>query len=85
MRESVSSNSKDFNTLQQVFNRRGLVIACLNVNSLVAHIDKLRVLLCYHKIDIFCYQRTKLASPTISVIEPVMALAVSPVAKYKWS
>ena len=36
--------------IQHILNRRGLAIACLNVNSLLAHIDQLRIFLSIHKI-----------------------------------
>ena len=37
-------------------------IACLNVNSLLAHIDQLRIFLSIHKIDILTVNETKLDS-----------------------
>ena len=40
--------------------RRGIVVACLNINSLVAHIDELRVILDSTEIDILCINETKL-------------------------
>ena len=40
--------------------RRGMVVACLNINSLVAHIDELRIFLDSTKIDIICINETKL-------------------------
>ncbi|RUA05525.1 MAG: hypothetical protein DSY43_04445 [Gammaproteobacteria bacterium] len=40
---------------------RGLVMACLNTNSLLAHIDELKILLnTYEKIDILAINETKL-------------------------
>ena len=37
-----------------------MVIACLNINSLVAHIDELRIFINNTKIDILCIDETKL-------------------------
>ena len=34
--------------------QRGLVMACLNINSLLAHIDALRITTYSTKIDILC-------------------------------
>ncbi len=42
--------------------QRGLVIACLNINSLLAHIDELRITMSNTKIDIPCINETKLDS-----------------------
>lgn len=39
---------------------RGMVIACLNINSLVAHIDELRIFINSARIDILCINETKL-------------------------
>ena len=39
---------------------RGMVIACLNINSLVAHIDELRIFITNTKIGILCINETKL-------------------------
>ena len=36
------------------------MIACLNINSLVAHIDELRIFIDSEKIDILCINETKL-------------------------
>ena len=41
---------------------RGLVIACLNVNSLMAHIDELRVFMQDSKIDVLAINESKLDS-----------------------
>ena len=35
-------------------------MACLNINSLIAHIDELRIFICSNKIDILCINETKL-------------------------
>ena len=40
--------------------QRGLVMACLNINNLHAHIDKLRITMNSTKIDILCINETKL-------------------------
>ena len=45
----------------KLFNH-GLAIACLNINSLPAHIDDLRVFMVNSKIDILCINETKLDS-----------------------
>ena len=39
---------------------RGIVITCLNINSLVAHIDELRIYINSARIDILCVNETKL-------------------------
>lgn len=41
---------------------RGMVMASLNINSLIAHIDELRVYININKIDIMCINETKLDS-----------------------
>jgi exonuclease III len=41
-------------------------MACLNINSLVAHIDQLRIFLSTHKIDILAINETKLDSTITS-------------------
>ena len=41
---------------------RGMVMACLNINSLLAHLDELRVFGSDSKIDILCINETKLDS-----------------------
>ena len=53
-RESVNSYSNVF--------RHGLAIACLNINSLLAHIDDLKIFMVNCKIDILCINETKLDS-----------------------
>ena len=37
-----------------------MVVACLNINSLIAHIDELKIILDSAKIDILCINETKL-------------------------
>jgi exonuclease III len=37
-----------------------MVMACLNINSLIAHIDELGIFICSNKIDILCINKTKL-------------------------
>ena len=39
---------------------KGMVMACLNINSLLAHIDELSVYISSRKIDILCINETKL-------------------------
>ena len=41
---------------------RGMVMASLDINSLIAHIDQLRVYININKIDIMCINETKLDS-----------------------
>ena len=41
---------------------RGLVMALLNINSLLAHIDKLKVYMNTSKIDVLTNNKTKLDS-----------------------
>ena len=41
---------------------RGMVMACLNINSLLVHLDELRVFVSDSKIDILCINETKLDS-----------------------
>lgn len=60
--EEITKNS-GFNVVSDVNNPsfcRGMVVACLNINSLVAHIDELRMTLNCSKIDILCINETKL-------------------------
>ena len=42
------------------FFNRGIAIACLNINSLTAHIDELRVFMRDSKIDILAINESKL-------------------------
>ena len=37
-----------------------MVMACLNINSLLAHIDELSIYISSRKIDILCINETKL-------------------------
>ena len=39
---------------------KGMVMACLNINSLLAHIDELSIYISSRKIDILCINETKL-------------------------
>ena len=41
---------------------RGLTMACLNINSLLAHIDELNVFVSNQKLDIIAINETKLGS-----------------------
>ncbi len=45
-----------------MLSRRGLVIACPNINSLLSHIDDRRIFLGTHNIDIHAINETKLDS-----------------------
>ena len=40
--------------------QRGMVMASLNINSLLAHIDELRIFINSTKVDILCINETKL-------------------------
>ena len=46
------------------FFNRGLAIACLNINSLTAHIDELRVFIRDSEIDILAINESKLDNTT---------------------
>ena len=48
--------------LEKIPFHRGMSMACLNINSLFAHIDKLRVFMSNNKVDILCINETKLDS-----------------------
>ena len=67
-RRKLFSLSKHSHThsLQHILSKRGLVIACLNIKSLVAHIDQLRIFLSLHKIDILAINENKLDSSITS-------------------
>ena len=52
-------------TKNTIPSHRGMVIACLNINSLIAHIDELRIFISNTKIDILCVNETKL-DPSIN-------------------
>jgi hypothetical protein len=45
---------------------RGMVMASLNINSLIANIDELRVYININKIDIMCINETKLDSSVVN-------------------
>ena len=49
-----------------------MAIACLNINSLIAHIDELRIFISDAKIDILCVNETKL-DPSINDREVYLA------------
>ena len=57
---SSSIYQTETHSLQHILNRCGLAIACLNVNSLLANIDQLRIFLSIYKIDILAINETKL-------------------------
>jgi hypothetical protein len=48
--------------VNQIPYHRGMVMASLDINSLIAHIDELRVYININKIDIMCINETKLDS-----------------------
>ena len=48
--------------LEKIPFHRGMSMACLNINSLFAHIDELRVFMSNNKVDILCINETKLDS-----------------------
>ena len=48
------------------FFNRGLAIACLNINSLTAHIEELRVFMRDSKIDILAINESKLDNTIIT-------------------
>ena len=68
--EGVSANLGELHESNNISNltytkntipsHRDMVIACLNINSLVAHIDELRIFISHTKIDILCVNETKL-------------------------
>ena len=57
----VTARGKSFDIEYNSFGR-GLVMASLNINSLLAHIDELRVFMSNSKIDILSINETKLDS-----------------------
>ena len=57
--DSCKINHCDANNIPY---HRGMVMASLNINSLIAHIDELRVYININKIDIMCINETKLDS-----------------------
>ena len=60
-KRNVTTRGKSFNIEYNSFGR-GLVMASLNINSLLAHIDELRVFMSNSKIDILSINETKLDS-----------------------
>ena len=48
--------------LEKIPFHRGMSMACLNINSLFAYIDELRVFMSNNKVDILCINETKLDS-----------------------
>ena len=62
--ESNESNYPNISlyNLEKIPFHRGMSMACLNINSLFAHIDELRVFMSNNKVDILCINETKLDS-----------------------
>ena len=62
--ESNESNYPNISlyNLEKIQFHRGMSMACLNINSLFAHIDELRVFISNNKVDILCINETKLDS-----------------------
>ena len=63
MGKSVSSPHSPTSFIKwshSIFFKRGLVIACLNINSLISHIDNLRNFIYDSNIDILAINETKL-------------------------
>ena len=60
-KRNVTARGKSFDIEYNSFGR-GLVMASLNINSLLAHIDELRVFMSNSKIDILSINETKLDS-----------------------
>ena len=58
--EDIESSVLIGENLKFNFFNRGLAIACLNINSLTAHIDELRVFMRDSKIDILAINESKL-------------------------
>jgi hypothetical protein len=54
--DSCKINHCDVN---KILYHRGMVMASLDINSLIAHIDELRVYINIIKIDIMCINETK--------------------------
>ena len=52
-------NTTNINISRKPF-LKGMVMACLNINSLLAHIDELSIYISSRKIDILCINETKL-------------------------
>ena len=52
--------SKQGKSLDSKITGRGLTITCLNLNSLLAHIDELKVFASNQKLDIIAINQTKL-------------------------
>lgn len=57
-----SNNKHNLNSLyndNKIPSHRGLVMVSLNINSLISHIDELRIYINNTKIDILCINETK--------------------------
>jgi exonuclease III len=80
--ERNSTNLGELNESNNIFNltytnntippHRGMAIACLNINSLIADIDELRIFISNAKIDILCVNETKF-DPSINDREVYLA------------
>ena len=55
-----TSSSKRGKSIDSEITGRGLTTACLNINSLLAHIDELKVFVSNQKLDIITINETKL-------------------------
>jgi hypothetical protein len=60
--ESISTNSTLFLPDFNISNLKGLKIANLNINSLLKHIDEIRILLSDNPFDILAINETKIDS-----------------------
>ena len=58
---SDSEGKKD-SCLHKIKNLRGFKIASLNINSLLRHVDELRLMLTNSKIDVFAVNESKIDS-----------------------
>ena len=52
-------------SLTDLNNLKGLKVACLNINSLLKHIDKLRVLMLNNSLDILAINESKINESTL--------------------
>ena len=63
----VTTRGKSYNIDNNSFGR-GLVMASLNINSLLAHIDQLREVMSSSEIDVLSINETKLHLPDFEII-----------------
>jgi hypothetical protein len=66
--DSCKINHFDVN---KILYHRGMVMASLDINSLIAHIDELRVYININKKDIMCINETTLDSSVIRIMRSV--------------